>query len=308
MDGLFLRDVPCGLCPRACGVIRLPSSGGGYCRMGTDAVVARAAPHFWEEPCISSTRGTGAVFFSGCTLRCAYCQNADISQKGFGRRLGRKELADVFRRLVEEEGVETLSLITPTHFLPAVLDALALYRPPVPVVYNCGGYERVETVRALDGAVDVWLPDLKYHSPRLSTLLSGAGDYFMQAGAAIREMCRLSGPPVYNGRGVMVRGTLVRHLVLPGCTGDSARLLEWVKESLPDGTPVSLMAQYTPQPGCRVPGMDRRITAAEYLRVSGLMRELGLPGYMQAPEAADAAFTPAFDLTGVAGKDPGKTE
>jgi len=308
MEKPFLRDAPCALCPRECGVVRLPETGSGYCRMGTDAVVARAALHFWEEPCISGAGGTGAVFFSGCTLRCAYCQNAGISHAGFGRRLGAAELAAVFRRLVEEEGAETLSLITPTHFLPAVLDALSLYKPPVPVVYNCGGYERAETVRALDGAVDVWLPDLKYHAPRLSALLSGAADYFERASGAIREMCRLSGPPVYNERGVMTKGTLVRHLVLPGCTGDSARLLEWVREGLPEGTPVSLMAQYTPQPGCRFPGMGRRLTASEYARVSGLMRELGLPGYLQAPEAADAAFTPAFDLTGLPGEEREKTE
>ncbi len=282
-----------------CGAARTPEEGNGYCRMGTDAVVARAALHHWEEPCISGTRGTGAVFFSGCTLRCAYCQNAGISHDGFGKRLTARELADIFRRLVEEDGAQTLSLITPAHFLPAILDALDLYRPAVPVVCNCGGYERVETVRELDGIVDVWLPDLKYVSPRLSALLSDAPDYFKKASAAIAQMCRQSGPPQYDTEGIMTRGTLVRHLVLPGCTGDSKDALQFIRDSLPEETPVSLMGQYTPQPGCAVPGLDRRLTQKEYNRAASFMQALELPGYIQSLESADAAFTPAFDLTGV---------
>ncbi len=290
---------PCFLCPRMCGAERTPETGKGTCRMGTDAVVARAALHHWEEPCVSGTRGSGAVFFSGCTLRCAYCQNAGISHDGFGKRLTARELADIFQRLVEQDGAQTLSLITPTHFLPAVLDALDLYHPAVPIVYNCGGYERVETVRALDGVVDVWLPDLKYVSPRLSALLSGAPDYFIRASAAISQMCLQSDPPQYDGEGIMTRGTLVRHLVLPGCTGDSKDVLQFVRDSLPEGTPVSLMGQYTPQPGCGIPGMDRRLTQKEYNRVVSFMQTLELPGYIQSLDAADAGFTPAFDLTGL---------
>lgn len=301
MTNRFTRHGPCALCPRMCGVISTPEKGSGYCRMGTDAVVARAALHHWEEPCVSGTRGTGAVFFSGCTLRCAYCQNAEISHDGFGRRLTAGELADAFRRLVEEDGAQTLSLITPTHFLPAVIEALELYRPPVPVVYNCGGYERAETVRALDGLVDVWLPDLKYVSARLSALLSGAADYFTHASKALLEMCLQSGPPQYDAEGVMTRGTLVRHLVLPGCTGDSKDALQFIKASLPAGTPLSLMGQYTPQPGCHVSGMDRRLTRKEYGRVVSFMRALELPGYIQSLDSADSGYTPPFDLTGVTG-------
>ena len=299
MSGFLYNQESCALCPRACRASRTPERGHGYCRIGTDAVVARAALHHWEEPCIAGSRGTGAVFFSGCTLRCAYCQNTGISHDGFGRRLTAQELAGIFKRLVEEDGAQTLSLITPTHFLPAILDALDLYRPAVPVVYNCGGYERAETVKALDGIVDVWLPDLKYVSPRLSGLLSDAPDYFARASAAVRQMCLQSCPPQYDEEGIMTRGVMVRHLVLPGCTADSRDVLQFIRDGLPEGTPVSLMGQYTPQPGCAVAGMDRRLTQKEYDRAVSFMQALGLPGYIQSLDAADTGFTPAFDLTGV---------
>ena len=299
MAGYLCSDAVCTLCPRMCRAQRTPSSGAGWCGMGTDAVVARAALHHWEEPCVSGQHGTGAVFFSGCTLRCAYCQNAPISHEGFGRQVSAQRLADVFRRLVEEDGAQTLSLITPTHFLPAILEALAIYRPPVPLVYNSGGYERVETVKALEGLVDVWLPDLKYVSPRLSGLLSGAEDYFDAASKAVQQMCLQSGPPRYNGEGILISGTLVRHLVLPGCTGDSVKVLQFIHDSLPEGTPVSLMGQYTPQPSCAVPGMDRALKKQEYERVVSFLRALGLPGYLQSLDAAAGGYTPAFDLTGL---------
>ncbi len=267
--------------------------------MGREARVARAALHHWEEPCISGTRGTGAVFFSGCTLGCAYCQNFDISHEGFGRQTGTQKLADIMKRLVEEEGAQSLSLITPTHFLPAIIKALERYRPPVPLVYNCGGYERVETLKHLEGLVDVYLPDLKYVSPRLSKLLSGVADYFEVAGQAVMEMCRQTGMPQYDKDGIMIKGTLVRHLVLPGCTADSLQVLDFIKERLPEGTPVSLMGQYTPQATCQVPGMDRTLTQKEYARVTAYMKDLALSGYIQGLEAADSAFTPPFDLTGL---------
>ncbi len=299
METLMDAGQPCTLCPRECGVVRGPEEGAGFCGMGSDAVIARAALHFWEEPCISGTRGTGAVFFSGCTLRCAYCQNHGISHEGFGKRVTPRELADILRRLVEADGAQTVSLITATHFIPAILEALALYRPPVPLVYNCGGYEKAETIRALEGVIDVWLPDFKHESPKLSALLSKAPDYTRHALPAIAEMCRQSGPPQYNEEGIMTRGTLVRHLVLPGCTGDSAAVLDAIHQHLPAGTPVSLMGQYTPQPRCKFPGMDRRITKREYGRVRDYMLSLGLPGYAQELSSADAAFTPPFDLTGV---------
>lgn len=299
MQELFMADAPCALCPRMCGIRRSGDGGSGFCAMGTEPVVARAALHFWEEPCVSGARGTGAVFFSGCTLACCFCQNHEISQERFGRRVSSRELADIFRRLVEKDGAQTLSLITPTHFLPAIAEALSLCRPPVPVVYNCGGFERVETVRALAGLVDVFLPDLKYVSDALAMKLSRAPSYFAHASRAIREMCAQSGPARFDRDGILTKGTLVRHLVLPGCTGDSVRALDFIREELPEGTMVSLMGQYTPQPGCFVPGMDRALRPLEYARVVSYMKDLGLPGYVQDLRSADSRFTPPFDLSGL---------
>lgn len=288
----------CRLCPRQCSVIRQTDSGSGRCRIGTQAVVARAAPHFWEENCICGQYGCGAVFFAGCTLRCAYCQNHEISHLNQGRALSAPQLADVFKRL-EDEGVHSLELVTGTHFLPAILEALSIYRPALPLVWNTSGYETVETLRQLEGIIDVYLPDLKHVSPRLSALCAGAADYFDFASKALIEMCRQTGPAQYNKEGIMTRGTLVRHLILPGCTGDSLRVLDFIKEHLPDGTPVSLMGQYTPQSFCSIKGMDRKITQKEYDRVLAYCLDLGLSGYMQDLLAADHAFIPDFDETGL---------
>ena len=266
--------------------------------MGSTALVARAAPHIWEEPCISGTRGTGAVFFSGCTLRCAYCQNCEISHDGQGTPLSARQLADVFKKL-EDQGVHSMSLITPTQFLPSILNALELYRPRVPIVYNCGGYELTETVKALDGIVDVWLPDIKNHSPRLSKLLLGCEDYFEHASAAVKQMCLQSGLPQYNEEGIMTRGTLVRHLIIPGCVTDTINILRFIAEELPQGTPLSLMRQYTPSSRCRVAGLDRRVTDAEYARALDAAEAFGLEGFLQDAESADSSFTPPFDGTGI---------
>ena len=286
----------CRLCPRGCGVDR--SQATGFCGMGESPRVARAALHFWEEPCISGVRGSGTVFFSGCTLGCVYCQNYEISHEGRGKDISVRRLADIFKAL-EDQGAHNVNLVTGTPFVPAILDALSLYRPGVPVVWNSGGYETVETLRLLEGAVDIYLPDLKHFSPRLSKLCAGATDYFEIASAALREMCRQTGPAQYDEDGMMRRGVIVRHLILPGCTGDSLRVLDFIAESLPAGTPVSLMRQYTPIPQCAVPGLDRRVTDGEYRRVLEHFEMLGLCGFTQEKEAADGAYTPPFDLTGV---------
>ena len=288
----------CSLCPRQCFAERNESSGSGFCGAGTLPRVARAALHFWEEPCISGTRGSGAVFFSHCTLRCAFCQNIGISHEAFGKTVSVQTLADIFRRLTDE-GAHNINLVTATHFVPAVLDALSLYRPPVPIVWNSGGYETVETLRLLEGAVDVYLPDIKHVSPRLSALCAGAPDYFAFAAPAVREMCRQTGTPVYDGNGLIQRGTIVRHLILPGCTKDSMRVLDFIHDELPEGTPVSLMRQYSPIPECKVKGLDRRITDEEYERVLNHLLDLGLTGYFQEKSSARREYTPDFDLTGV---------
>lgn len=285
----------CTLCPRRCRAERQEESGQGFCRMGTRAVVSRAAPHLWEEPCISGSRGSGTVFFSGCPLGCAYCQNHSISHERQGRRMTDAELADVIRDL-EQTGVHNISFVTGTHFVPAILNALKCYRPAVPMVWNTGGYETLDTLRMLEGTVDIYLPDLKHVSPRLGKVLCAAPDYFEVASAAILEMLRQTGKPVYDENGIMLRGTVIRHLVLPGCTGDSIRVLNWIAEHTPLGTPVSIMRQYTPIPECTIKGMDRRITDAEYDRVVEHALDLGLNALTQEKEAAEACYIPDFNL------------
>ena len=283
----------CNLCPRRCNAMRGPDLGEGYCHMGTLPVVARAAAHLWEEPCISGTRGSGTVFFSGCALGCVFCQNESISHHSLGRAMNARELSELFAR-VEELGVHNLNLVTPSHFAPVIFEALRLRRPGIPVVWNSSGYETVELVEAAARFVDVFLPDLKYFSAETAQQLAGAPDYFPVAMAAIRVMCQVKGAPVYDADGLMQSGTLVRHLILPLRTSESLRILDAIAEELPSGTPVSLMRQYTPMNGVNLPGLDRRLTAREYARVRDYMLALGLEGYLQSRESADSAFTPAF--------------
>ena len=288
----------CTLCPRNCGVERTAESGAGVCRMGTQPKIARAALHMWEEPCISGTRGSGAVFFSGCGLRCVFCQNEAISQQGEGKIVTPARLAEIFREL-EAQGAHNINLVTAAHFVPAVLEALSLYRPNIPIVYNSSGYESIETLRMLSGIVDIYLPDYKYIDPNMAAMLSGARDYPEVAFAAIAEMIRQTGAPVYDENGMMQRGTLIRHLVLPGLTGDSMKILTRIRDEFP-GIPVSLMGQYTPcGRALSMPGMDRKIKKKEYARVLAHMEAIGLDGYRQELGSADGAFIPSFDETGV---------
>ncbi len=282
----------CTLCPRRCGALRTPEAGRGFCRLPEGMLIARIQPHLWEEPPISGTKGTGAIFFSGCTLRCAYCQNGDISHRNAGRPFTPAELADSMRRLVDA-GMHTISFITATPHLEGILAALEMYRPPVPLVWNTSGYETVETLRHLEGVIDVYLPDLKHHSEAMGKLCAKAPDYFEITSAAITEMVRQTGLPQYDESGVMTRGTLIRHLILPGLTSESIQLLTWVSENLP-GVPVSLMRQYIPMNGVSIPGLDRPITEREYRRVRDHMLALDLPGYLQEPESASTDFVPAF--------------
>lgn len=288
----------CTLCPRNCGAERTAENGAGVCRMGTQPKIARAALHMWEEPCISGTRGSGAVFFSGCGLRCVFCQNEAISQQGEGKIVTPARLAEIFREL-EAQGAHNINLVTAAHFVPAVLEALSLYRPNIPIVYNSSGYESIETLRMLSGVVDIYLPDYKYIDPNMAAMLSGARDYPEAAFAAIAEMIRQTGAPVYDENGMMQRGTLIRHLVLPGLTGDSMKILTRIRDEFP-GIPVSLMGQYTPcGRALSMPGMDRKIKKKEYARVLAHMEAIGLDGYRQELGSADGAFIPSFDETGV---------
>ena len=282
----------CFLCPRQCGADR--SAETGFCGLGDTMRIARIAPHLWEEPPVSGERGTGAVFFSGCTLRCAYCQNAEISHRPAGRLFSPRELSDALKRLTDL-GVHTISFITATPFVPQILEALEYWRPPLPLVWNTSGYERTETLRLLDGVIDVYLPDLKHWSARAGRLCAGAPDYFAAASAALKEMCRQTGAPVYGDDGIMRKGTLVRHLILPGFTGESLRLLTWIRDELPPGTPVSLMRQYVPCNNVSIPGLDRTVTEAEYRRVRNHMLALELPGFEQDAESARTDFIPRFN-------------
>lgn len=283
----------CTLCPRRCGAERTVEEGKGFCRLPETMLIARIAPHLWEEPPISGKNGTGAIFFSGCTLRCAYCQNADISHRNAGRPFTVPELADAMRRLVDA-GVHTVSFITATPYVPQILQALQLYRPPVPLVWNTSGYESVETLKMLDGVIDIYLPDLKHRSEAMGKLCAQAPDYFEHASRAIREMVRQTGVPQYDENGIMTRGTLIRHLILPGLTGESIQLLDWIHNELPAGIPVSLMRQYVPCNNVSIKGLDRTLKAREYHRVRDHMELLELPGFMQEAVSASTDFVPLF--------------
>lgn len=272
-------------------------AGEGFCGLPATPVVARAGLHFWEEPCVSGARGSGAVFFSGCVLRCVYCQNHAISHENFGKPVSVERLREIFWELIGQ-GAHNINLVSPTPFAPAIREALA--EPlPVPVVWNTGGYERVETLRSLEGKVQVWLPDLKYVDSGLSQDLSGAADYFDAASAAIEEMVRQTGDYVLEA-GLLKRGVLIRHLMLPGQLENTKAVLDWVAETFrPGQVLLSLMAQYTPQPGAE--GLlSRRVTGAEYRAALLYMENLGITdGYCQDAASARAEYTPDFDLTGV---------
>ena len=292
----------CELCPRRCGAYRDDSgSRGSWCGMPAAPVLARAALHRWEEPCISGTRGSGTIFFSGCILGCCFCQNDSISRGRQGQAVTVERLADIFREL-EAAGAHNINLVNPTHYADAVLAAAERYRPSIPFVYNSGGYERVETLRRLEGLIDIYLPDMKYADPARSSRYAGVGDYFPVAAAALREMHRQTGEAVYAEEGgvrLMRRGMLVRHLLLPQGTGDAVKILQWVKENLP-GVPVSLMAQYLPcGRAAEYKEINRRITKREYHKVLHALETLGLDGFIQQRKSSDALYIPAFDGTGV---------
>lgn len=287
----------CTLCPRRCGAERTETEGHGFCGMPAGLRVARAALHLWEEPPLSGTRGSGTVFFSGCTLRCCYCQNREISAGGFGRAVTTGRLREIFEELIAQ-GAHNINLVTPTHFLPWILPALEP-KLPVPVVYNCGGYESVETLRLLEGKADVYLPDLKYADAALAARLSAAPDYFPAATAAIREMFRQTGPYVMED-GLLKRGVMIRHLVLPGQLDNTRRCIDWVAQTFSPGQVLfSLMSQYTPQPGSEGP-LGRHVTAGEYRSAVDYMKNCGITdGFTQERTAAREEYTPPFDLTGV---------
>ena len=293
-----MTEFLCSLCPRRCGALRTGTEGGGFCGMPALPVVARAALHFWEEPCISGTRGSGTVFFSGCNLGCVFCQNGSISHGRFGRPVTIPRLREIFQELIAQ-GAHNINLVTPTHFAPAIREALEAPLA-VPVVWNSGGYELPEALRTLEGKVQIYLPDLKYADGALAARYSGAADYFETATAAIREMFRQVGRCVWDADGMLQRGVIIRHLLLPGALENTKAVLDWIAGTFLAGSVlVSLMSQYTPQAGAE--GLLRRkVTGAESRAAQAYMENLGLTaGYYQDSSSAREEYTPPFDLTGV---------
>ena len=291
----------CSDCPRNCGALRSDARPGGVCASPSLPIVARAAPHFGEEPCISGTRGSGAVFFTGCSLRCVFCQNREISRGRSGTPLSVPELRELFLRL-RDQGVHNINLVTPSHFTRPIAEALSGLELDVPVVWNSSGYEKPETLRLLEGLVQIYMPDMKYRKSALAKRYSAAEDYPQRAAEAIREMYRQVGPFVMGNDGLLRSGLLIRHLILPGEDLNSMDAIDFAAEEFPRGSVLfSLMSQYTPMPGLdRWPELQKRVEPELNDRLVDYMRRRGVEtGYWQEPEAATDDMIPAFDGTGV---------
>lgn len=289
----------CQLCPRRCGALRTETEGKGYCRMPALPVLARAALHQWEEPPISGTRGSGTIFFSGCPLGCVFCQNEEISHRDVGKPVTVQRLRQICMDLVDQ-GAHNINFVTPTHYshiLAQVLDAPL----PVPVVFNSGGYDSVSTLKSLEGKIDIYLPDLKYMDSAPAGRYSAAPDYPAVAAAAIREMVRQVGPCVFDENGLLKKGVIIRHLVLPGQAEGAKQVMDWVAREFPKGTVLfSLMSQYTPYGRAdQFPEIDRKLRRGEIRAVQDYMDALGLDGFTQERTSAKREYTPPFDLSGL---------
>ena len=289
----------CLLCGRKCGVDRTKIA--GYCKARDDMYIARAALHMWEEPPISGSRGSGTIFFSGCSLSCVYCQNQEISRGRNGKSVDIERLADIMLDL-QSQGAHNINLVTPTHYVPSIAAAIIIAKErglSIPIVYNTGSYDTPEALRLLSGLVDVYLPDLKYYTGRLAHELSSAQDYPIVAREAIAEMYRQVGEPVFNGEGIMLRGVIVRLLLLPGHVAEAKLSLKHLYEVYGDGIYVSLLNQYTPMPGMKAP-LNRRVSHNEYAQLIEYAERLGLKnGFIQDFGTAEESFIPPFDCTGI---------
>lgn len=292
-----MNDYICALCPRKCKAVRKSENGNGYCRMGTMPRIARIAPHYWEEPCISGTKGSGTIFFSGCVLSCVFCQNSKISRNGYGRTVTVDELSEYFRQL-EDQGVHNINLVSPTPYVDSIISAFEKYRPKIPVVYNTGGYERAETIKRLKGIVDIYLPDLKYIRSDLSLKYSGASDYFEYASSAIKEMVVQTGDPVFDENGILQKGTVIRHLILPQNTKNSIEVLDYIDKTYGNSVLVSLMGQYVPLGNAALyPEINRKITKREYEKVLNFLESTDLDGFAQDLGSASESYVPEFDIS-----------
>lgn len=286
----------CIICPRECRVDRINKL--GICRMGLSPRVSKVMLHMWEEPCISGVRGSGAVFFSGCNLRCVFCQNYKISQEESGEEVSTKKLADIFLDL-EDQGAHTINLVNPTHFIPPIAEAIDIARSEglkIPIVYNTNGYESVRSLKLLEGKIQVYLPDIKYFSKEASLKYSGVSDYFNICGEAVLEMFRQVGVPEFDNYGIIVKGLIIRHLILPSNSKDSLKVIDFIAENFPKEIYVSIMSQYIPYyKSDEHKEINRKITKFEYERVLDYFYKRGLKnGYMQEREAASNAFIPDF--------------
>ena len=291
----------CRQCPRACGALRTPEQGLGACRMPQVPVVARAALHMWEEPPISGSRGSGTIFFSGCSLGCVFCQNEKISHQDFGKAVSLDRLAEICDELIAQ-GAHNINFVNPTHYAHVVKTLLERHSLPVPVVYNTGGYDKVDTLKRLEGLVSIYLPDLKYLDSNTARRYSAAADYPQMATAAIREMVRQTGPCQFDGAGLLTRGVIIRHLILPGQLSQAKAVMDWVAREFPPGSVLfSLMSQYTPWGDLesRFPEINRRLRPGEMRAAQEYMGNLGLEGFTQERTSAKEEYTPPFDLTGL---------
>ena len=291
----------CTLCPRKCNNDRTTGQT-GFCSMPEAVKVARASLHMWEEPCISGENGSGTVFFTGCNLKCVFCQNHTIAIGGIGKELTIEALADLFLML-QNKKAHNINLVTPSHYAPSIAKALALAKTnglSIPIVYNTSGYDSIKTLSMLDGLIDIYLPDFKYVSSSLSTKYSHAKDYFEVAKKSLAEMYRQVGSPVFNGK-MLQKGIIVRHLILPGNVIDSKAVLQYLYETYGDNIFISIMNQYTPLPHvANYPELNRKVTEAEYDEVVSFAINLGIEnGFIQDGETADESFIPEFDFTGL---------
>lgn len=288
----------CNSCPRKCNVDRTEKL--GICGVSSEYKIARAALHFWEEPCISGERGSGTVFFSGCSLKCVYCQNFEISRDCYGKSVTEERLVDIFREL-ENQGAHNINLVNPTHYSVQLFSTLEKHKPTVPVVWNTGGYDDAEVLRRGDGLVDIYLTDIKYVSNNVSKKYSGAEDYFAVASKAVIEMQRQVGENLYDENGIMQNGLIIRHLVLPGNVSQAIKVMDWVKANLPEDTVISLMSQYIPcGKASEYPTINRKISEKEYDIVLNHAEKLGFENaFIQEIESSSVDFIPDFDLSGV---------
>ncbi len=296
--GKAVMLLKCCICPRECGADR--DIAPGVCGAGNKIKVARAAPHYWEEPCLSGEKGSGTVFFSGCNLGCVFCQNYEVSHRSYGMEVSEKHLMKVFDVLIEK-GVLNLNLVTPTHYVPMLAKVLKEYDSPVPIIYNSSGYEKAETLKMLEGLIDIYLPDIKYFDSAPAEKYSAASDYFEYASSAVLEMFRQVGNIELDSDGMAKKGLIIRHLVLPGNISQAVKVFEWVKENLSAETYISVMRQYTPfGKATEMPPVDRRLSSREYAIVKEKILAMGFENcYFQSKDSAKESFIPDFDLEGV---------